>query len=227
MNVWYNLNKKWAFQVPRVLEKDLLIAVPDGSQTLSDIANGRSDSIVVFQGPLNSRYGRNTLRVWNLWAEMLSSTVREGDSMVDTETTVPPWPFGASEMNRLIRDYDWSGTPLGAIASWSKPLKSAVEQMLDSPLVASLICRTDRLPLYSDAASRVYHHRHPTALGIALHGLWPETQDDVSDLHARCFAGESIHVTNGALGPRGSAAELFNICLTRCAMPRARSWSFG
>ena len=67
-------------------------------------------------------------------------------------------------MARRIREYNWVATPLGPIEAWPQALRTAVEMVLASPLISSLVCGPDRVLIYNDAAARLYGARHPAAL---------------------------------------------------------------
>lgn len=61
------------------------------------------------------------------------------------------WPLGDSEMARLIREFDWSSTPLGATESWPQSLKSVVDVMLGSAGIMSLVWGGEAIHIYNDA----------------------------------------------------------------------------
>jgi hypothetical protein len=42
------------------------------------------------------------------------------------------WLTGGGEMGKLIREMDWSRTPLGPIESWPQSLRSSVSMLLPS-----------------------------------------------------------------------------------------------
>ncbi len=113
------------------------------------------------------------------------------------------WPVGDGEMAARIRAHDWARTPLGPIPSWSSRLKLMVEQVLASPLVASLVCRPDHILIYNDPAARLYGAHHPAALGRPLPETWPEAYPAVAHHYERVFAGESVHVPAQALAVSG------------------------
>ena len=125
------------------------------------------------------------------------------------------WPFGGGEMAGLIRDHDWSATPLGPVEAWSDRLRLMVEQVLASPLVASLACGPDRILIYNDAAARLYGARHPAGLGRPLPDAFPEGWAAVAPLYARAFAGETVQVAGQPLDTRGegSATDAFDALL--------------
>ncbi|GJE42370.1 PAS domain-containing sensor histidine kinase [Methylobacterium soli] len=114
-----------------------------------------------------------------------------------------------------IRAQDWGATPLGPAEGWSDRLKLMVEQVLASPLVATLVCGSARILIYNDVAARLYGDRHPSALGRPLPKTFPEGWATVEPFYARAFAGETVHVTGQPLDTRGegNAADIFDALL--------------
>ena len=43
------------------------------------------------------------------------------------------FPAGASEMARLIREHDWTATPLGPVEGWPEHLRTLASTMLAVP----------------------------------------------------------------------------------------------
>ena len=120
----------------------------------------------------------------------------------------PDWPIGASKMARRIHAHDWAATPLGPIADWPQPLRTAVELMLASPMLAALAVGPERVLLYNDAAAGRHGPRHPGVFGQPL------ARASEEELHDRAFAGESLHVPTWPLDPPGpGAAEPVEACL--------------
>lgn len=107
---------------------------------------------------------------------------------------MPAWPIASGEMATRIRDFAWAGTPLGPVEAWSERLKGAVELMLNTPLVSSVVCGPELVLLYNDAAALLYGSRHPKALGQPLPKSFPETFPVVEPLYGRAFAGVTVHV---------------------------------
>jgi PAS domain S-box-containing protein len=126
------------------------------------------------------------------------------------------WPDGDGEMAALIRTFDWVATPLGLIAGWSDRLKVMVEQVLASPLVATLVCGPDKILIYNDAAARLYGYRHPAALGRPLPETFRDGWPTVAPFYASAFAGETVRVEAQPLDTRGEgkASDVFDALLT-------------
>ena len=117
-------------------------------------------------------------------------------------------------MARLIRAHDWGATRLGPLVSWPERLKSAVEMMLASPLVSSLVWGPERLLLYNDVAARLYGDRHPEVLGRSLAGAFPDSYPAVSAVYDRVFAGEAVVVEAQPLAVSRDGGEVFDAHMT-------------
>ena len=114
-----------------------------------------------------------------------------------------------------IRAFNWAATPLGPISGWSSRLKLMVEQVLASPLVASLTCGPERVLIYNAAAAELYGDRHPAALGRPLPETFAEGWATVAPFYERGFAGEAVSVARQPLDTRGEgeATEVFDALL--------------
>jgi PAS domain S-box-containing protein len=108
-------------------------------------------------------------------------------------------------MAERIRSHDWAATSLGPIRSWSPRLRLMVEQVLASPLAATLVCGPDHLLIYNDAAAVLYGDRLLHALGQPLPGAFPAEWEAVEPLYQRAFAGEVVRVAGLPLDMRGES----------------------
>ena len=114
-----------------------------------------------------------------------------------------------------IRAHDWSATPLGPVKGWQAALRTAVEMMLDTPVVASLAVGPQRVFLYNDAAAPHYGSLHPDALGRPLAQVFAHEFDRVASLYDRAFSGAGVHVPAQLLDPgRTGTDEVFEAGLT-------------
>ncbi|MBL6082334.1 PAS domain-containing protein [Belnapia sp. T18] len=127
----------------------------------------------------------------------------------------PIWPPGGGELARRVNAHDWAATSLGPVEGWSDRLKVMVEIVLASPDVSCLVCGSDRILIYNDAAARLYGGRHPAALGRPLPETFPEGWATVAPLYARAFAGEAVQVAAQPLDTRsvGEATDTFDATL--------------
>lgn len=88
--------------------------------------------------------------------------------------------LGEGEMRRRIREFDWSKTEVGAPASWSVGLKTALTIMLNCGAPAYLAWGPRFVQFYNDAYIGVLgEKKHPQALGITTSETWSEIWDFV------------------------------------------------
>jgi PAS domain S-box-containing protein len=109
---------------------------------------------------------------------------------------VTHWPAGGGEMGRLIREHDWSQTPLGAIGGWPQSLKTAINLILNSQHPMWIGWGADATFLYNDAYIQVLSlAKHPQALGRPAAEVWGEIWDICGPLADKVFQkGEASFV---------------------------------
>ena len=87
----------------------------------------------------------------------------------------PPFLAGDSELARLIREKDWSQTPLGPIANWPEALKTATGMILSVPQPMWIGWGPRLVQIYNDAfLSLLGAERHPLVLGQPVAEAWAE-----------------------------------------------------
>lgn len=87
------------------------------------------------------------------------------------------YPFIGSGpvMRDLIRQYDWSTTPLGPISTWPASLKTTTAIVLNSKHPMFIWWGPDLIQLYNDAYLPSFGEgKHPAALGQRGIECWPE-----------------------------------------------------
>jgi PAS domain S-box-containing protein len=100
--------------------------------------------------------------------------------------------IGSSEMAGLIREHDWSRTPLGPIEGWSEALLATANLMVHSPFPTILSWGPEMVFLYNDAAISTLTVKHPSALGRLYRDVFDEAWDLVGgDLEACFYRGET------------------------------------
>jgi hypothetical protein len=80
-------------------------------------------------------------------------------------------------MGKLIREMDWSKTPLGPIESWPQSLKTSILLMLNSRYPMFVWWGRELTNLYNDAYIPMLGARHPRALGQPAARVWAEIWD--------------------------------------------------
>ena len=95
-----------------------------------------------------------------------------GDTLAPTDLTrIFP---GDGEMAALVRDMDWSQTPLGPIETWSQSLRTMVRTLLANRFPLLLWWGPEYVSIYNDAYRPVLGTKHPWALGRPVSECWNE-----------------------------------------------------
>ncbi len=99
---------------------------------------------------------------------------------------------GDSSMARLMRAFDWEGSPVGDPSGWPVALRSAVTLTLGSRFPMFIAWGDELTFLYNDAYSEILGTKHPDALGRSFHSTWAEIWPDISPLIDQALAGEAV-----------------------------------
>lgn len=101
--------------------------------------------------------------------------------------------FPESELGVLVRNFDWSATPLGDPAGWPQSLKTIVRVMLSSRFAMWIGWGPELTFLYNDAYARMsLGKKHPWALGKPSREVWAEIWSDIGPRIQRVLdTGES------------------------------------
>src|SRR6478752_5919646 len=86
---------------------------------------------------------------------------------------------GPGQVRGLIREMDWSATPLGSVPSWSPVLRTMVRGALASSFPMLIHWGPERVAVYNDAFAGMLGGKHPMALGRPEEVTWPEVWDRV------------------------------------------------
>ncbi len=100
----------------------------------------------------------------------------------------PGEPAGAAA--RLIREHDWSATPLGPIQGWPLPLRTLLGVMLGSNQPMFVAWGPGRTLLYNDPYAEILAAKHPGALGRPFLDVWHEIRDDLVPIVEAAYRGE-------------------------------------
>ncbi len=101
---------------------------------------------------------------------------------------------GGGETGAMMREIDWSNSPLGRATAWPQPLKTLVGVMLAAKQPMFLAWGPERTFLYNDPYVAVLGNKHPAAMGLSFHEVWCEIRDDLDPLVDQVFAGEPVHM---------------------------------
>jgi signal transduction histidine kinase len=99
-----------------------------------------------------------------------------------------------SQMADRIRSHHWSGTPLGAIDTWSQEMLSTVNLMLAIPTFAVVFWGPDYLVIHNDAFLKTMDD--PAVLGQPVREVWPLEWPTLDAKFAAAYReGQSIQWT--------------------------------
>lgn len=99
----------------------------------------------------------------------------------------------------LMRQRDWSASPIGSPEHWSHTLKTVVDLMLASRQPMFIAWGPEEIWLYNDAFIPILGRKHPEALGASAMEVWSEARDVLQPMFKRVFDGESVHMDDFAL----------------------------
>lgn len=129
--------------------------------------------------------------------------------------TVPSL-IGGGEMGQLIRDIDWSATPLGDYATWPQSLRSSLSMVLNTAGIAALYWGPEQWLLYNDAYGVALGDRHPHAFGKPM----PEVLTDIGPVLGPQVA--DVLATG-----RGFAIENLSMVMRRFGRDEETTWTYG
>lgn len=114
---------------------------------------------------------------------------------LEKELPGPIYSFlkGGGEMGELMRNYDWSQTPVGSPGNWPQSLRTTVSILLSSSFPMFLWWGEELIQFYNDAyrPSLGNNGKHPGALGQKGKDCWPEIWHIIYPLIEQVRAGEA------------------------------------
>ena len=103
---------------------------------------------------------------------------------------------GGGEMGAMMREHDWSTSPLGPPESWPQSLRSVVGLMLNSRFPMFAAWGEGLGFVYNDAYVEILGEKHPSALGRRFRDIWSEIWSDISPLIDSAMAGDATYREN-------------------------------
>jgi len=98
---------------------------------------------------------------------------------------------GDSAMARIMRERDWTDTPLGHPRTWPEALKIPLRMLLTTRFEMWLGWGPDLNFFYNDAYIPTLGIKHSSMLGQPFREVWSEVYEDVADQVERVRAGEA------------------------------------
>jgi PAS domain S-box-containing protein len=106
---------------------------------------------------------------------MSDSSLRTDRTTVEHDRIAVP----QTQTARLLRETDWSRTPLGPVADWPQSLCIAVSICLNSRFPMFVWWGPSRINIYNDAYAPMLGARHPAAFGRPAQEIWQDIWDVV------------------------------------------------
>jgi PAS domain S-box-containing protein len=100
---------------------------------------------------------------------------------------------GDSEVRRLLRESDWSTSPLGPPDSWPPELATAVSMMVSSTFPMFVAWGPELRFLYNDAYAVILGGKHPAAFGDRFEHIWQEIWPDLVPIIDRALSNKSAY----------------------------------
>jgi len=95
-------------------------------------------------------------------------------------------------MSALIREFEWTATPLGPPTSWPMSLRTTVGIIMRSPVPIVILWGPQGTMIYNEAYSFFAGGRHPQLLGSAVRSGWPEVADFNDNVMNTVMAGGTL-----------------------------------
>jgi signal transduction histidine kinase len=98
----------------------------------------------------------------------------------DEPAPMAGWVRGGGALGKLVREFDWTKTPLGAVEEWPQSLKTVVRVLLTSRFAMWMSWGPELTFLYNDDYARMtLGKKHPWALGKPSQEVWKEIWGDI------------------------------------------------
>lgn len=76
--------------------------------------------------------------------------------------------------DKLLREFDWAQSPLGARSTWSAEMNAAIGMIMASGFPMCTVWGDQRIQIYNDAYNSIYGAKHPASFGKPARDSWPE-----------------------------------------------------
>ncbi len=100
---------------------------------------------------------------------------------------------GGGEAGKIIRDVDWSATPLGPIEHWPVSLRTAISTILNSRFPAAVVWGPQYTTIYNDAFKPILGNK-PEAMGRRFPDIWSEAWHEIEPIAQSAYRGEATFV---------------------------------
>lgn len=101
---------------------------------------------------------------------------------------------GGGDTGRVLRQLDWTHSPLGPPACWPAQLRVLVGLMLEAKQGVLIVWGPSQITLYNDHYAEMLGARHPSAMGQPFCEVWYEIWDQVEPIISAAYAGRSTQM---------------------------------
>ncbi len=187
-----NMPRMDGLQATRIIRRELpdcnVIIVTQNHET---IARQQAAAVDAKGSVTKSEFTQELPRAIKRLFEKPVSEIVERSGMENPIT--PGWIRGGGALGQLVREFDWTKTPLGAIEQWPQSLKTVVRTVLTSRFAMWMSWGPELTFLYNDDYARMtLGKKHPWALGKPSREVWKEIWDDIGPrIHRVLETGEA------------------------------------
>jgi PAS domain S-box-containing protein len=100
---------------------------------------------------------------------------------------------GESDLRRLLREHDWSTSPLGPPEDWPPELATAVSMTVSSAFPMFVAWGPDLRFLYNDAYATILGAKHPAAFDAPFQHVWAEIWPELVPIVDRALSNKSAY----------------------------------
>jgi PAS domain-containing protein len=99
-------------------------------------------------------------------------------------------------VGEMMRQHDWSISPLGEPRGWPPALRGVVSLVLNSGFPMFVAWGPELVFLYNDSYAEILGNKHPSALGMRFEDVWSEIWADVQPIAKQAMDGKSTLYEN-------------------------------
>jgi len=136
-------------------------------------------------------------RLSSVFVHCLPSPAMSASDHIPHQSSADPdlnWLAGGGEMGELIRNMDWSRTPLGPLSGWPQSLRTSVSLCLSSTFPILVCWGPDDIQIYNDAYRPICGDLHPASMGAPFKVIWASALPVVGDAFERAHQGEGAYI---------------------------------
>jgi signal transduction histidine kinase/CheY-like chemotaxis protein len=100
---------------------------------------------------------------------------------------------GGGSTGALMREHDWSDSPLGRPETWPQSLRTVVALLLQSQFPMFVAWGEALGFLYNDPYAEILSAKHPRSMGRRFYDIWSEIWPDISPLIDAAMAGRATY----------------------------------